>query len=580
MSSDRISLTARLNFWRWVMMISLLVLGVAIFRLQILQSDMYVSLATRNRLRLVRMPPARGRILDCNGAVLATNVRTFDLMAYPLDIQDPGITGEIRVFLNSRGIPLDEDQIISRVEKDFTVPYRAVTLLPNLTLAQMASLVSDKDFPRQLFPVPVWRRVYPAGPMVSHVLGYVGEITIRELEKYSESDYRGGDYVGKSGVEEYYESVLKGFPGEEALEVDAKGRKIKRVEFREPKRGEDLHLALDLGAQKLASELIGGRIGAIFAMDVDNGNVKVLLSSPGFDANPLAWGVSSKEWDRLLRDPLRPMLNRVIAGTYPPASTYKVVPAFAALAEGSITRRTTFTCSGGLRVGNRFFRCWKRDGHGSENVVTGLRDSCDVFFYQVGLRTGIDNLVKWGAIFGVGEPTGIDLPGEAKVNIAGPAWKMERFRDRWYPGDTANYSIGQGYLLLTPIQLARIYAAIANGGKLVTPRLLKGANVNTPMRLPEGPLRIVRDGIEEVVLSGTGRRAGQYGVSVAGKTGTAQNPHGEDHAWFVGYAPVEGPRFVAVALVEEGQHGSSAAGPIVGEILAYLCRHDSEEGAQ
>ncbi len=562
------------------MMISLLVLGVAIFRLQILQSDMYVSLAARNRLRLVRMPPARGRILDCNGAVLATNVQTFDLMVYPLDLQNPDTAGEIRVFLNSRGIPLDQDQIISRVKKDYTVPYRAVTLLPNLTLVQMASLVSDKAFPKQLFPVPVWRRVYPAGPLVSHVLGYVGEITREELVKYSEEDYRGGDFVGKSGVEEYYERDLKGLPGEEALEVDAKGRKIKRVGFTEPKQGKDLQLSLDLGAQKLASELIAGRIGAIFAMDVINGNVKVLLSSPGFDANPFAWGVSAKEWNKLLRDPVRPMLNRVIAGTYPPGSTFKAVPAFAALAEGSITSRTIFSCSGGLRVGNRFFRCWDHGGHGPENVVTGLRDSCDVFFYQTGLHAGIDNLIKWGAKFGVGEPTGIDLPGEAKGNIAGPAWKMERFRDRWYPGDTANYSIGQGYLLLTPIQLARIYAAIANGGNLVTPRLLKGANVTTSMKLPEGPLSLVRKGIEEVVLRGTGRRAGQYGVSVAGKTGTAQNPHGEDHAWFVGYAPAEDPRFVAVVLVEGGLHGSSVAGPIVGEILAYLCSYDEEGGSQ
>ena len=182
------------------MMISLLVLGVAIFRLQVLQSDMYVSLAANNRLRLVRMPPARGRILDCNGAVLATNVQTFDLMAYPLDIQKPDTAEEIKLFLNSRGIPLDEHQILARVKKDFTVPYRDVTLLPNLTLAQMASLVSDKAFPKQLFPVPVWRRVYPAGPLVSHVLGYVGEITRQELQKYSEGDYRGGDFVGKSGV--------------------------------------------------------------------------------------------------------------------------------------------------------------------------------------------------------------------------------------------------------------------------------------------------------------------------------------------------------------------------------------------
>lgn len=556
-------------------MVSLVVLVVALFRLQVLQSDLYVNLAARNRLRLVRMPPARGRILDVNGTVLATNVQTFDLMVYPLDLQNKETAEEVSRFLKARGIPLEVEQMLERVRKEFTVPYRAVTLLPDLTLAQLSSLVSDPDFPRQLFPVPVWRRVYPAGPLVAHVLGYVGEVTREELERFSPGDYRGGDHVGKGGVEEFYESVLRGTPGQEAIEVDARGRKVKRVGFIEPGQGEDLELALDLGAQRLASELMAGRVGAVFAMDVHNGNVKVLFSSPNFDANPLAWGISSREWNELMRDPVRPMLNRVIAGTYPPASTFKVVPAFAALAENAVTRRTTFTCTGGMRVGNRFFRCWKRDGgHGPVNVVKGLRDSCDVFFYQAGLRTGIDALVKWGAVFGVGEPTGIDLPGEARGNIAGPAWKLERFRERWYPGDTANYSIGQGFLLLTPIQLARIYAAIANGGKLVTPRLLKGAKTSVSLQLPEGPLAIVKEGIEEVVLRGTGRRAGQYGVSVAGKTGTAENPHGDDHAWFVGYAPVENPRYVAVALVEAGLHGSSAAGPVVGELLGYLCRFD------
>jgi penicillin-binding protein 2 len=581
MSSVRTSYITRLNLWRGFMMASLVVLLGALYWLQIMQSDLYVNLAVRNRLRLVRMPPARGRILDANGTVLATNVQTFDLMVYPLDLQDRDTAMEIQAFLNRKGIPINESQMLARIRKEFTVPYRAVTLLPNLTLAQLSSLVSEPDFPGQLFPVPVWKRVYPAGPLAVHALGYVGEITKGELERYSGGDYRGGDFVGKSGVEEYYESTLRGSPGEEAIEVDARGRKVRRVGFLEPRQGEDIQLALDLGAQRLASELMAGRVGAVFAMDVSNGNVKILFSSPGYDANPLAWGISAREWNELTSDPVKPMMNRVIAGTYPPASTYKVVPAFAALAEGVINRRTTFVCTGGMRVGNRFFRCWKRDGgHGSMNVVSAIRDSCDVFFYQTGLRVGIDNLVKWGSLFGIGEPTGIDLPGEARGNIAGAAWKQERFKDRWYPGDTANYSIGQGFLLVTPIQLARIYAAIANGGKLVTPRLIKGAKAYVSLQLPEGPLEIVKQGNEEVVLRGTGRRAGQYGVSVAGKTGTAENPHGDDHAWFVGYAPVEKPRYVAVAIIEAGLHGSSAAGPVVGELLGYLCRFDQEGGAE
>jgi penicillin-binding protein 2 len=228
MSGDRISFNARLHLWRGLMIFSMLILLVAIFRLQVLQSDQYVSLAAKNRLRLVRMPPARGRILDSNGTVLATNVQTFDLMVYPLDVQKPETAEEIRSFLNSKGIPLTGEDILARVRRDYTVPYRAVDLIQNLTLTQLASLAGDPEFPRQLFPVPVWKRGYPAGPLVAHVLGYVGEITREELERFS-GDYRGRDFVGKSGVEEYYEEILKGSPGEEALEVDARGRKVQRI---------------------------------------------------------------------------------------------------------------------------------------------------------------------------------------------------------------------------------------------------------------------------------------------------------------------------------------------------------------
>ncbi len=565
----------RYTLWRVVVLLSIATLWGVLFRYQILQADRYVSLAAQNRLRMVRIPPIRGRIFDANGSLIASNVQTFNLMIYPLDLEDPDLAGRIAEFFAGKGIPLTEESIRERVKKQYSVPYRAVVLLPDITLAQMASFTSDPAFPAQVFPIPVSRRVYPSGPLVAHVLGYVGEVTSEELDTDKYSDYRGGDQVGKSGVEQYYEDILQGTPGEEAVEVDARGRRLGSIGYMRPTPGEDLHLTLDLGAQRLAAELMAGRRGAVFAMDVKNGDVKVLCSSPSFDANPLAWGVSPSEWSRLLSDPARPMMNRVISGTYPPGSTFKVVPAFAALAEGKITARTSWNCSGALRVGNRIFRCWNRTGHGSRNVITGLRDSCDVFFYQTGLRTGIDNLVKWGSHFGVGRATGIDLPGEVNGNIAGSEWKMLRIGEKWYPGDTANYAIGQGYLLLTPIQLAVIYAAIANGGYRVTPHFLEGAQRMENMSLPEKPLELVRKGITEVVRSGTGRRAGLYGVTVAGKTGTAQNPHGDDHAWFVGYAPADEPRFVAVALVEAGLHGSSTSGPIVGELLAYLCRFEA-----
>lgn len=225
-------------------------------------------------------------------------------------------------------------------------------------------------------------------------------------------------------------------------------------------------------------------------------------------------------------------------------------------------------------MGSHLFKCWKHSGHGSLNVLGGLQHSCDVFFYQVGLRTGIDKLIKWGRKLHLGEPTGIDLPGESGGNIAGPEWKMRRFKSQWASGDTVNYSIGQGYMLMTPIQIARLYAAIANGGKIVTPHLnQRGYKTPEPVGINPAKLAIVQKGLDYVVSRGTGSRAGRFGVAVAGKTGTAQNSHGDDHALFAGYAPADNPKYVAVAVVEAGKHGSSVAAPMVGELLAHLLSH-------
>ena len=329
-----------------------------------------------------------------------------------------------------------------------------------------------------------------------------------------------------------------------------------------------------MGAQKLAVELLKDWKGAIVAMDVHTGEVLALASSPVYDNNPLAWGVSGREWNAIMSDPSRPMLNRAIAGVYPPASTFKAFMSIAALEENIITQSTLISCRGGLRMGTHLFKCWKHSGHGALNVLGGLQHSCDVFFYQVGLRTGIDRLIKWGKILHLGEPTGIDIPGESAGSIAGAEWKMRRFGKAWSSGDTVNYSIGQGYMLMTPIQIARLYSAIANGGKLVTPHLHK-SGYKTPEKLPLNPakLAIVQKGLDYVVSRGTGSRAGRFGVSIAGKTGTAQNSHGDDHALFAGYAPADAPKYACVAVVENGKHGSSVAAPMVGEMLAHLLSH-------
>ena len=577
---DRFDVDQRLLYLRNIFIFGLALLVVGLSYFQLVKGDRYVKLAASNRLRMIRLMPPRGNIFDATGIPLGVNVRTFDVKGYPMDIQKEENLVAIAQLFSGHGIPMLSADLKVTLDKQYIAPYRAVSVATNLTLAQVADLVTDPEFPSVLFPSPVWRRVYPTASLAAHVVGYVGEITRDELEEQRDLRYEGGDIVGKNGIEAFYEDKLRGTVGEEAVEVDARGRRLKTISYTEPIKGSDVHLTLDLSAQRFASELMKGYRGAIVGMRVEDGAVDVLYSSPSYDPNPLTWGISAKEWALLLNDKERPMMNRTTSGVYPPGSTFKIVTAMAALTEGTVNLSTTVHCPGYLKVGNQTFRCWKRSGHGTENIVTALRDSCDVYFYQVSLWMGADKLLRWAQYFGAGSKTGIDIPGELPGNLAGREWKRRRFNEGWYHGDTVNYSIGQGYLLTTPLQIARMFAAIANGGRLVVPRLNKEAPVlGEKISFSKAHLELVQRGLTEVVRSGTGRPAGGFGVSIAGKTGTAQNAHGDDHAWFVGYAPVEKPKYVVVALVEAGKAGSSVAGPIVGKMLAHMLNKNNEGGA-
>ncbi|MDD4836916.1 MAG: penicillin-binding protein 2 [Dethiosulfovibrio sp.] len=579
MFDDRSISDNRLRFVRFVFCGSMLVLLSALCHFQVFQSDRYVQLATSNKLRVMRVPPVRGEIYDTNMVPLATNVLTFDIVGYPLDLRKDGVLTGLSSLLRRHGIPLSESDLEARIKSQYVAPYRSVVLLKNLTLAQMTDLTSDGDFPSQVSHLPVWRRIYPVGSLLCHSLGYVGEISDKELQAMGEggtrSRYVGGDVIGKGGVERFYEDRLQGFPGFQVIEVDARGRFVRSISGRKPVPGEDLVLTIDLGAQRLAAELMSDKKGSVIAMEVDTGEIKILFSNPTFDVNPLSWGVAGKEWHELISDKDRPMINRAIAGLYAPGSVYKSVIAYAALAEGVVTPKTTIYCSGSYELGNQIFRCHRRWGHGQENIVDALRDSCDVYFYEVGQKVGIDNLIKWGKVFGIGELTGIDLPGELAGTAAGREWKEKKFGERWYKGDTVNYSIGQGFLLMTPIQILRQFGVVASG-KIVRPHLLKGTSEEAvTVGLDPKILQVIQKGMDAVVSSGgTGRRAAAFGVSIAGKTSTVQNSHGDDHAVFAGYAPADNPRYVAVAYIEGGLHGSTAAAPLVGELLAYLVKHD------
>jgi len=568
----------RLFFWFLVMFLVIALLSFSLAFFQLFRTDRFAELASDNRLRVLRLPPARGEIYDRHGSPLAINLESFNIMGYPLDIKKYDLLPSFARLINSHGIPISREDLSKRMEQQYLVPYRSVSLLKDLTLPQMIDIVGDPLFPKQLFPLRVNHRSYPAGPLVGHLLGYVGEISPKELKQSQDRDYSGGDLIGKNGIEKTYEDYLRGIPGEQAIEVDARGRKVDTLNMTPSKKGRDLFITLDLGAQSLVGRLFREKRGAAIALDVTNGDILVLYSSPVYDNNPLTWGVSAKEWNNLVNDPEKPMMNRAISGLYSPGSVFKPLVALAALDKGVISASTRFYCSGKFKLGDRIFRCWQKYGHGSENLVQAIRDSCDIYFYQVGLKVGIDHMVDWGSRMGIGSLTGVDLPGELPGNIAGRNWKKKSTGENWYPGDTVNYSIGQGFLLMTPIQIAKMYALIANGGQSVTPHLSRNLKKELePLAISDSHLRIVKKGLEDVVKKGTGVAAGQFGISVAGKTGTVQNPHGPDHALFAGYAPLDRPRYVVVILVEAGEHGSTVAAPIAGELLAYLIDHGQQQ---
>ena len=568
---DKFDMERRLQFLRAVLVLTfiLLVAGLAFF--QIIRRDEYVRLASQNRLRILRITPPRGVITDSQGAPLAVNVRTFNLSGYPIDLQKEENVRFVSNLLNRNGIPMNAEMLKKLVEKQYSAPYRAITVASNLTFAQVAQLIMDSDFRNVLFLTPVWKRSYPAGAFCAHVVGYVSEITKEELESRGDTVYRGGDMIGKNGIEAWYEDDLRGNAGEEVIEVDSRGRKLRDINRVEAQKGRDIRLTIDLTAQRYAAELLGKYRGAIVAVDVNDGSVRCLYSSPSYDPNPLTWGISGAEWKALTDRKERPMMNRAISGAYPPASTFKLITASSGLENNVISTGTTVRCPGYFELGNRRFKCWKHGGHGSENVISALKDSCDVFFYQVATWLGIDRLTGTAAKYGIGEKTGIDIPSEINGTIAGAKWKKARIKENWYGGDTVNYGIGQGYVLVTPLQMARAYASIANGGKLLTPKLNSAAPTQyRQLGISPAIIKLMQQGLREVAHIGTGKRASTFGVQVAGKTGTAQNSQGEDHAWFVGYAPADHPRYAVAAIAEAGKGGGAVTGPIVGKMLNFL----------
>ena len=567
---------------------------IRLFYLQVVNGDELRRLSKNNCIRLKSTDPSRGMIFDRNGTLLVDNRPAFDLNIVLKDAKPV----EQTVKKLSKYINVPESELMAKIENDKTVSsYKPIILKKDIGRDTLAAVEVRKfDLPGVAVDVKP-RRHYVEPQTASHLIGYLSEINADELNSGEYPGYTVGDYIGKYGIEKIFESFLQGKRGGRQVEVNVMGQVVRILKTVDAQPGQNLYLTIDLRVQKKAEELLKGVAGAVAAMDPQTGQILALASSPSFDQNIFVDGMSHEQWDSLVSNPLRPLENKAIQGEYPPGSTFKIITAIAGLEEGVIDKNTILFCPGWYKYGNRVYRCWKHAGHGDINVVKALAESCDVFFYQVGQKLGIDRLSMYAIASGLGSPTGIDLDHESAGLIPTAEWKKRRIGVDWQGGETLSVAIGQGYDLATPLQMLDFIAAVANGGKIYKPLILKSVYSSEGSVILESKkqlvgklpvskqtLQIIKEGLWNVVNNrkGTAWIAHVDGLDISGKTGTSQvvgrsKEHGlseeelahqlKSHAWFVAFAPSEDPKIAVSVIVEHGGHGSSAAAPIAREVI-------------
>jgi penicillin-binding protein 2 len=571
-------LQRRADVFRWILVVAFLVLSGAFFRTQVLQVEQFRLRSKSNRLRAVPLAAPRGPVLDRHGLVIADNIPGY---AVKLLAPSPDSLRSVLERLASV-VPLDSADREQVVRRFRAAPYQPALVFNSMSFDVIARLEERRmDLPGLVIQTEP-RRFYPAGRAVAHVIGYVGEVSERDLEGSRYPGARLGTIVGREGLEAQYDSVVRGREGIRYIEVNARGAMV-REEATSPSiapvPGRPLQTTLDLPLQlyvdSLFSDSLAAFRGAVMAM-TPRGEILALHSTPSFDPNDFVGGISAERYRALTAEEAGlPLFNRAIKGAYPPASPFKLATAAMALRRGlvSFTTHMDQPCTGGYRFGNRVFKCWKREGHGSLDLVGAIAASCDVYFYQLGLRLGLDALLEDGIQMGFRDRTGVDLGNEAQSFYpASRAYYDRAYGPRgWTNAVTLNLSIGQGENNQTLINMMRFYQALAGDGTEVTPYLVAAARRDTrDLGLTPAQLEGLRDAMRAVVTRGTA--AGSQGrlLDLAGKTGTAQNPHGPDHGWFIGFAPADRPAIIVGAILEQGLHGSSVAPWVVRIVRRYL----------
>jgi penicillin-binding protein 2 len=575
----------------------LLVIVSRFWYLQINQGEEYSRLAENNRVRIRSVPPPRGHIFDREGREIVTNRPSFNVSLIREDSYD------IEDVLKRLAVVLDEDIEVlwEQIRKSEGTPrHIPITLKEDVDWDILAYLENNKykfsGIRIEVQPV----RVYHYGDLAANIIGYIGSINKKQLEADTSGVYEGGDLTGKRGLELLREADLRGEKGSRSTEVNARGFEQQQIKNIAPLPGRDIKLTIDAELQQAAEQYmdISDKAGAVVVLEVGSGRLLAAASTPTIHLEEFIGGISQKNWDALLNNPKHPLINKVVQGAYPPGSTYKIVTALAGLSEGVIDMNTTFYCPGHYYFGNRLYRCWKHSGHGTVDIRRAITESCDVFFYQVGQRVGVDKLAEYAQKLGLGQRTGVELEHEKSGLAPTKAWKRERYNEKWHEGETLSVAIGQGFNIMTPLQICLMTAAIANGGTIYKPQLVE--TVTTPdgevieqfepqvigelSPRDKRYLPLIQEGLYGVVMGkrGTARNVRIEGLSIAGKTGTAQVvrlaqykglkeqdiPYKfRDHAWFTCYAPADNPKIAVTVLVEHGLHGGSGAGPIARVVL-------------
>jgi penicillin-binding protein 2 len=586
----------RLTAVQYVLLAIFLILAFGLWRLQVARSDYYTSLAEQNRIKQVPILAPRGKLLDREGRIIVDNYPSFSVLL----LRDQNRNLDVDAEQIAEGLHIPPDELRTRIKRMNAVPgYQPMFVKDDITPDELAFIESHRADLPELDIITVHRRLYPKGGFMAHVIGYVGQVSEEMLTQPQWELYNPGDVVGMSGVEQYYNDILMGKNGSRQVLVNSRGKEVGTLSDVPAVPGKQLKLTIDLDLQIAAEQALEGRPGAIVAMDPRTGEILAMASRPVFDPNAFAVRVSRDEWNRLVTDPGKPLLNKAIQAQLAPGSVFKVIMATAGLQEG-IAQDLVVNCGGGKSFYGRFFKCWiasTHGTHGSVNISKAIFQSCDSYFYTLAEKLGISRIAKYATMFGLGQKTGVDLPQEVAGVMPSEEWKIKNFKQKWYAGETISVGIGQGAVATTPIQLARAVGAITSGGSLRRPHVAfpeqfppefkQIAHYNDETRIPfdEKNWVTLTDAMAQVVSpGGTAASAHLPGIDFAGKTGSAQTVSNElkkkmsasekskfkDNGWFVGVTPRRNPELVVAVLLEEGEHGFFAARAASQVIKAYI----------